>query len=195
MYMSTETRIEANKKKIMIWQIVGAFVIFGVGALWHFIFEWIGDPEWLGWFLPVNESVWEHVKLMYWPAILYFIVEGIFLWKKTNNFLFTKMVVLFFNPIVNIIIFYTYSGITGYESFIIDSIILFITTCVQQYISYKLLTREEVWSDKRALRIALSIFGILFLGALLALWTYLPPHIPLYEHSGTGLYGIIHHSH
>ncbi|MHA1112243.1 MAG: DUF6512 family protein [Promethearchaeota archaeon] len=193
--MSTETRIEDNKKKILIWQIVGAFVIFGVGALWHFIFEWIGDPEWLGWFLPVNESVWEHVKLMYWPAILYFIVEGIFLWKKTNNFLFTKMVVLFFNPIVNIIIFYTYSGITGYENFIIDSIILFITTCVQQYISYRLLTREEIWADKRVLRMILSIFGILVLGALLALWTYLPPHIPLFMDNNFMAYGILPHSH
>ncbi len=193
--MSTETRIVENKKKILIWQIVGAFVIFGIGALWHFIFEWIGDPVWLGWFLPVNESVWEHVKLMYWPAVLYFIVEGIFLWKKTNNFLFTKMVVLFLNPIVNIIIFYTYSGITGYESFIIDSIILFITTCVQQWISYKLLTRDEVWKDKRASRIALSILGILLLAALLTWWTYLPPHIPLFEHSGTGMYGIFEHSH
>ncbi len=128
-----------------------SFVIFGLGALWHFIFEWIGDPEWLGWFLPVNESVWEHVKLMFWPAVLYFLVEGIFLWKKTNNFLFAKMIVLFFTPIVNIVIFYTYSGITGYESFIIDSIVLFIITCIQQYISYRLLTREEIWRDKRAL--------------------------------------------
>lgn len=193
--MTTEIRTNVDRKKIMLWQVVGTIVIFGVGALWHFIFEWIGDPEWLGWFLPVNESVWEHVKLMYWPAILYFLVEGIFLWNKTNNFLFTKMIVLFFNPIVNIIIFYTYSGITGYESFIIDSIILFITTCIQQYISYKLLTREEIWSDKRTLRMILSILGIISLAALLTLWTYLPPHIPLFEHSGTGMYGIFEHFH
>lgn len=194
--MSSETRIENNyKKQIRTWQIVGAFVIFGLGAVWHFMFEWLGDPQWLGWFFPVNESVWEHVKLMFFPAILYFLVEGIFLWKKTNNFLFAKFVVLFFTPIVNIIVFYTYSGITGYENFIIDSIILFIVTCIQQYISYKLLTREELWSDKRALRITLSLLGIILLGVLLILWTYLPPHIPLFEDTNFNLYGIFPHSH
>jgi hypothetical protein len=186
---------EEYRKKIKIWSIVGAFFIFGLGALWHFMFEFFGDPIWIGWLFPVNESVWEHVKLMFWPAVIFYAIEGGFLWKKTNNFIFAKFIVLFFTPIVNIIIFYTYSGITGYENFIIDSIILFIVTCIQQYISYKLLTREEIWSDKRTLRIAISILGILLLGALLTLWTYLPPTIPLFEHSGTGMYGIIPHSH
>ena len=81
--MSLET-IEQNKKQIKIWHITGWFVIFGLSALWHFMFAWLGDWEPIGWFFSVNESVWEHVKIMFWPAILFYAVEAIFLWKKTN---------------------------------------------------------------------------------------------------------------
>ncbi len=190
--MTLETH---DLKQIKIWQIVGAFVIFGVGAVWHFMFEWLGDPVWLGWFFPVNESVWEHVKLMFWPAVLYFLIEGIFIFKKTNNFLLAKMSVLFFTPIMNIIVFYTYTGVTGYENFIIDSIVLFLITCVQQYISYKLLTREEIWRNKKWLRITLAIIGIVILGAFLVYATYYPPHIPLFMDNNFMDYGILPHAH
>jgi hypothetical protein len=193
--MSTDTRIVDNKKQIKIWHIIGVFVIFGVGAVWHFMFEWIGDPIWLGWLFPVNESVWEHVKLMFFPAVIYYAIESIFLWKKTNNFLFTKMIVLYFTPIVNIIVFYTYTGITGYENFIIDSIVLLISTGFQQWISYKLLTREEIWKDKRVLRIILAVIGILILGAFLVYATYYPPHIPLFMDNNFMDYGIFPHPH
>lgn len=182
--------IKENKKEIMIWQIVGAIVIFGVGALWHFMYEWIEIPA-LGWFFPVNESVWEHVKLMFWPALIYYTIEGIFLWKKTNNYILAKMYVFYFTPAVNIIFFYTYTGATGYENFIIDSIVLLIVTCIQQYISYKLLTREQIFSERPITLIALSATGIFILGFILILFTYYPPHIPLFQDSLSGEYGII----
>ncbi len=184
------TVINENKKEIMIWQIVGAVVIFGIGAVWHFMFEWIGEWAPIGWLFPVNESVWEHVKLMYWPAIIYFVIEGIFLWKKTNNFLLAKLTVLYFTPIANIVFFYTYTGVTGYENFIIDSIVLFIIICIQQYISYRFLTSVEYGSNHRTTVIVLSAIGIGLLGVILILFTYIPPHIPLFEDTNFNDYGI-----
>ncbi|MFW9925127.1 MAG: DUF6512 family protein, partial [Candidatus Thorarchaeota archaeon] len=68
MEFRTLDEIDLHKKEIMIWQIVGGIVIFSLGALWHFMFEWFGGWPPIGWFLPVNESVWEHIKLMFWPA-------------------------------------------------------------------------------------------------------------------------------
>ncbi|NHJ86972.1 MAG: hypothetical protein FK734_16035 [Asgard group archaeon] len=195
MEMNVES-IETNYvKQIKIWHIVGAFVIFAVGALWHFMFEFLNYWEPIGWFFPVNESVWEHVKLMFWPALLYYAVEAIFMWKKTNNFLLAKTTAFYFTPIANIMIFYTYTGITGWESFIFDSVILFITIGIQQYISYKLVTHEPIGEKRKILWIVLLSLAIVLLAVLLIVFTYKPIEIPLLQDSNSGLYGIVEHSH
>ena len=166
-----------------------------MGALWHFIFEWIGHWEPIGWFFPVNESVWEHVKLMFWPALLFWSIEAIFLWKKTNNFLLAKTTILYFTPIVNIIIFYTYSGISGWESFILDTVILGIVITIGQYISYRIVTHEPIGENQKILWIVLLVIAILVLAAMLIVFTYITPEIPLFRDGPTGEYGIVEHDH
>ena len=195
MKFRTIDEIDTYKKEIMIWQIVGAVVIFGLGALWHFMYEWI---QWkpIGWFLPVNESVWEHVKLMFWPALLYYIIEGIFLYKKTNNFVFAKTITFYFTPLMSMGIFYAVYFATGFENFIFDTVVLFILTGIQQFISYKLLTREPVAGEKHIILFIIAIILIVILATLLIVFTYYPPKIILFEHefaSSTGEYGILDH--
>ncbi|NHJ46558.1 MAG: hypothetical protein FK733_02105 [Asgard group archaeon] len=188
--------INENKKEIMIWQIVGGIVIFGLGALWHFIFEWTNGWAPIGWILPVNESVWEHVKLMYWPALIFYVIEGIFLYKKTNNFIFAKFVGFYGIPIMSISIFYVVYGAFGFESFIFDTIVLGILIGIQQFVSYKLLTREPVAGEKYNVLMIVSIVFIAILGILLIVFTYVTPHIPFFEHvfsEQTGEYGILDH--
>jgi hypothetical protein len=189
----TIDEIETYKKEVMIWQIIGVVVIFGLGALWHFMYEWI---QWkpIGWFLPVNESVWEHVKLMFWPALLYYVVEGIFLYKKTNNFIFAKSIAFYFTPLMSMGIFYAVYFATGFENFIFDTVVLFILTGIQQFISYKLLTREPIAGEKHIILIMIAIILIVTLAILLIAFTYYPPKIILFEHefaSSTGEYGIL----
>lgn len=200
MNFRTLEEIESHKKEIMIWQIVGGFVIFGLGALWHFIFAWTDGWAPIGWLLPVNESVWEHVKLMFWPALIYYIIEGIFLYKKTNNFVFAKAVTFYFTPLMSIGIFYAVYFATGFENFIFDTVVLGILIGIQQFISYKLLTREPVAGDKHIILFIIAIILIIALAVLLIVFTYYPPHIILFEHefaNNTGEYGILadYHDH
>lgn len=195
MKFRTLDEIETHKKEIMIWQIVGWFVIFGLGALWHFMYEWI---QWkpIGWFLPVNESVWEHVKLMFWPALLFYIIEGIFLYKKTNNFVFAKTVAFYVVPAMSIGIFYAVYYATGFESFIFDTIVLFLLIGVLQFVNYKLLTREPIAGDKHLILFIIAIILIIALAVLLIVFTYYPPLHRLFEHefaAGSGEYGILDH--
>ena len=52
------------------------FIIVGtVGTLWHFVYDWTGDNHFIGFFFPVNESTWEHLKLIFFPAIIYSVIE------------------------------------------------------------------------------------------------------------------------
>lgn len=59
-----------------------AFIIIGTaGTLWHFVYEWSGENPIIGAIAPVNESVWEHLKLLFFPSLFYFITE-LFLCKE-----------------------------------------------------------------------------------------------------------------
>ena len=50
-------------KSIYTWEIIGTFFIIIAGSLLHFVYEWTGYSDIMGLFTPVNESVWEHLKL------------------------------------------------------------------------------------------------------------------------------------
>lgn len=39
-----------------------------LGCIWHFLYDWVPVPL-IGLFAPVDESVWEHLKLLLWPVV------------------------------------------------------------------------------------------------------------------------------
>ena len=72
-----------NKKILIITGVVSLFT-FGLAALWHFIFA-IAPSNFMALIFPLNESPWEHVKLLFFPAILgYAVLYFIYVFRKTN---------------------------------------------------------------------------------------------------------------
>lgn len=49
------------------WLGLGLACALGTAA--HFFYSWFPTPL-VGLFVPVNESVWEHLKLLFWPTVL-----------------------------------------------------------------------------------------------------------------------------
>ena len=82
-----------------------------LGGVLHFTFGWSGYNPVVGIFSAVNESVWEHLKLGFWPALLYMIIEYRFL-KAANNFFLAKTVVPYTMTAIIPAIFYSYTHIT-----------------------------------------------------------------------------------
>jgi hypothetical protein len=72
--------------------MIGIIFIIVLGSNLHFTFEWSGSQAVVGVFSAVNESVWEHLKLGFWPAVVFALIEFKYLKKLTNNFLFAKTV-------------------------------------------------------------------------------------------------------
>ncbi len=50
-----------------IWLVWGITALIGTG--WHFLYDWL-PFQLVGMVAPVNESVWEHLKLLFWPFLL-----------------------------------------------------------------------------------------------------------------------------
>lgn len=53
------------------WILIGIPLLFVIGALLHFAYDVLGESPIVGLFAPVNESIWEHAKMVVWPIILW----------------------------------------------------------------------------------------------------------------------------
>jgi len=178
-----------ERKSVLAYELIGIIFIIILGSLLHFTFEWSGHQPIVGVFSAVNESVWEHFKLGFWPALLYAIIELKPLKKSTNNFLLAKTVGIYLIPIVIAIIFYSYTAIIGESVLIIDILSFVVAVIIGQISSYKLLTYRKLSENLEKISlIALAILALAFV-----LFTFYPPQLPIFQDPTTGEYGIIHH--
>jgi hypothetical protein len=174
------------KKQIRKWELIGIAVIAGVGAVMHFAFEWSGELRPVAVFAAVNESVWEHLKLTYWPALLYAAISYRKLKGLSDNFTIAKAVGIYVMPAAILALFYAYTAITGSDNLIADIAIFVVAIALGQLASYKILTLPQL---SRRLYI-LAVVGLVVLGVLYALFTFYPPQAHIFRDSVTGSYGI-----
>ena len=67
--------------KLKYFTVVGGAAVLALGAAAHFFYEWSGNNFFVGMFSPVNESVWEHMKLAFFPMLLFSFAANLFLKK------------------------------------------------------------------------------------------------------------------
>ena len=174
------------KKNILIWELAGIIFIVVLGSVLHFAFEWSGRWTPIAPIAAVNESVWEHLKLGFWPALAYSILEYSRLRKSANNLGFAKTLGIYLIPITIVVLYYSYTAILGQGLLIVDILIFVEAVIVGQLVSYNLLVTSPL--PKRLNRfapIALVILAIIFV-----LFTFYPPQLPIFRDSVTGAYGI-----
>ena len=93
-----------------------AFLIIGaLGTLGHFVYNWSGENTILGYLTPVNESTWEHLKLLFFPTLIFSVFEYFLMKEKPQNYPFAVSISLLIGLISIVIIFYTYSGVLGFK--------------------------------------------------------------------------------
>jgi hypothetical protein len=178
------------KSSVRKWELIGIVVISLLGSALHFAFEWTGGWEPIGIIAAVNESVFEHLKLTYWSTLVYAAITYGFLKKTSNNFIIAKTASLYVMPVAIIILFYSYTAITGTENLIVDIVIFVVAIALGQLTSYKILTTSQLSRSLHWLALAFLII----LAAIYGVFTYFPPHVPLFLDPVSGTYGISWHS-
>jgi hypothetical protein len=163
---------------IKLWQIIGAVFTLISGTLLHFVYGWFDGDAW-ALFGSVNESVWEHQKLVFWPMTFFMVAEFIFYGRHKEGFVPIKVNSILLAMFINISLFYLYSGILGRHIFVVD-ILLYIIAIVAAYrFAYKNLrwTSEFYMVDF----IAACEFGVLIgLCVLIVIFTFDPPQIGIF---------------
>jgi hypothetical protein len=168
------------------WEIIGIAVISLLGSALHFAFEWSGELAPVGVFAAVNESVFEHLKLTFWPTVLYAAATYALLKDNVHNFIIAKTAAVYAMPITIIILFYGYTAVTGTEILLVDIAIFIVAVAVGQFVSYRVLVMERLpaW-----LAWAASVLTIV-LALIYGLFTFFPPHLPFFADPNSGAYGI-----
>ena len=168
-------------------QIVGFIFTVIFGTALHFAYEWSGRSPIVGVFGAVNESVWEHLKLLYVPMLLFGIAEYFLYGKKLPNFVQIRFLSILLGMAIIIVGFYTYTGIIGSHFLIVDIVLFILAVYVSYRYSYKMLRTDKFTSSFTK---GLAIMGLLFLVACAIVFTFAPPHIKLFIDPLSGTYGI-----
>ena len=78
------------KRTVLLWELFGFAVTSFLGTILHFMYEWLGEAVWIAPFSGVNESTWEHMKLLFWPMLLFLAVQSIF-FRDYDSFICVKL--------------------------------------------------------------------------------------------------------
>lgn len=180
---------KSKRKSVFGYELVGMIFIIILGSVLHFTFDWSGHQAIIAVFSAVNESVWEHLKLGFWPALLYALIEYRYLRKSATNFFFAKTVGIYLIPITITVLFYSYTAVLGESVFFIDILTFVIAVIVGQLTSYKLLTFRKLPDHLNKI----SLVALILLGLAFVLFTFYPLQLPIFRDPVTGEYGIINH--
>lgn len=117
-------------------EIAGVLFTVSLGSLWHFLYEWSGNNAVVGLFAPFNESTWEHLKLLFFPALIFLMGEAFFFYKKYESFFTAKLLGVTAGMVIIPLLFYGYTSVLG-RHFLAADIGIFIISAVSAYlISY-----------------------------------------------------------
>jgi formate/nitrite transporter FocA (FNT family) len=169
----------------------GILFIVLFGSLLHFTFDLSGGWRPLGIISAVNESVWEHLKLAFWPAVFWTIIEFFFVRRPAKDsrpsFILAKAIGACIMPLVIVVIFYSYTAFTGDSILAVDLSSFVIAVVIGQIVSYKLWCSLRLSRVFNLLGLALLVIGVL----LFAVFTFYPPGAGIFQDSVTGGYGIV----
>ena len=169
-------------KKYQIFSFIFTIIL---GTVLHFTYDWSGQNDIVGTFSAINESTWEHLKLLFYPMLLTSIIGYFYIGKKVPNLVCSKTIGILVAIAFTVIFFYTYTGVLGKNIALIDISSFFIATILGEFVAYILMINRFKCNNIMAI-IVLIIVGISFV-----VFTFNAPNIGLFKDPITGKYGIM----
>ena len=159
-----------------LWQWIGfALVTFG-GTILHFIYDWTGQNPWAAPFSGINESTWEHMKLLYWPLFLYSLLQYPF-FRGISNYWCVKLTQILMGLLLIPVIYYTYNGAFGKSPDWVN-IAIFYVTCALIFLFERWAFKNDFPQFKRPYS---PFIGTCAIGILFIVFTFYPPQLPLFQ--------------
>jgi len=170
----------ADKEFAKVYNWIGIAVVCIASVPLHFLYEWLGELAVVGMFAPINESIWEHLKLVFWPLLLWWGL-GYLIFQGSKNLSLNKWIAagttsIMFSMLFIVSWYYTWTHGIGLESSIIDIGSLFIAVPLGQLIAihvYRVIQPRTIYFILSAL--LLISFAGMFIG-----FTFFTPDLPIF---------------
>ena len=173
------------KRSISLWQFFGFAVTALGGTLLHFLYDWLGEAKWIAPISGINESTWEHMKLLFWPMLIFAVAQSFF-FKDREDFWCVKLRGILLGLFLIPIIFYTYNGAIGKSPDWLNIAIFFISAAVAYLYEAKLFNENNLTCRSPRL----SVAALCLISLLFVLFTFRTPELGIFKDPMTGRYGI-----
>ncbi len=173
------------KKETFPWELAGFAFTSLLGTFLHFLYDLSDGKLWAAVISGVNESTWEHMKLLFFPMLI-FGVARYFLTPRRKDLTCILLRSILLGLILIPILFYTYNGAVGKSPDWLNIAIFFISA----FFAFRY---QAAWFKKESTSCAfphLAFAGLLGIALLFALFTFYPPEIGLFRDPISGTYGI-----
>ena len=184
------------------------FVVILLGNTLHFVYDWTGQARWAAYVSAVNESTWEHMKLLFFPALLFTMIQIAAAQERDGAIPAVRAVSITAAQCIGLrslrpaapravgllagmaaipLLFYGYTGVTGVNVGVVNVLIFQAAVLLAFWVSTALQKRgaltAPVW----------QAVGVLVMAALCAafvLWTVSPPALPVFTDPVDGTRGV-----
>lgn len=154
--------------------IIGTIFVLITGTLSHFIYEWSGSNPLAALFFPVNESTWEHMKLIFFPTLLYGFYMQHTLKAEYPCISNAIPAGILAGTILIPVLFYSYTGILGFNTMILDISVFIVAVLITFYLIF-VLTRSCKLSSSKWLYIPVMVMIAAFM-----IFSFTPPDLGIF---------------
>ena len=172
------------KRSLSLWQVGGMTFSAILGTLLHFVYDWTN----LSFLMPIsaiNESTWEHMKLLFWPMFIYAILQSFF-FKNRDNFWCVKLRGILLGLVTIPVIYYTYNGAIGKSPDWLNISIFFVSVALVYLYENKLFKKETLYCKSQTIAfLILCIIALFFI-----IFTFTPPEIGIFQDPTNYSFGI-----
>ena len=173
------------KRSVWLWQLCGFSFTALAGTLLHFLYDWLGGAIWIAPFSGVNESTWEHMKLLFFPMLLFAIAQS-FLFREREDFWCVKARGITLGIVLIPTIFYTYNGAIGKSPDWLNIAIFFICAAI----AYIYETRQFCKSTTTCKHQTFAFTLLCVIALFFVIFTFWTPTLGIFKDPLTGKYGI-----
>ena len=164
-------------RKYNLFIFFGIIFTIGIGILLHFMYEWSGYNSYVGLISPINESVWEHLKLLFFPMSFWILLGSFTLGKNNKNYVCASILGLISGIILIPVLYYTFTPFLGRDNMILNIAIFVISICIAfLFMEYILKNFNLRFLNEKT---GIFVWEIIFV--LFVLFTLFPPNLPIFH--------------
>jgi len=174
------------KNSLVFFQFTGFLFVSAAGVLLHYAFDWSIESPIVAPFAAINESIWEHMKLLFFPLLVYAFLENHMTKHKIENFWSIKLLGTVMGIFLIPMIYYTYTTGLGITADCLN-IATFFVVAASVYTAETFLFNS---CNLPCTSQGVALVILLLIALTFVVFTFYPPMLPLFQDPLTGAYGI-----